>query len=308
VVATVSTIIAAYNAERTIAAAVDSVLSQVYEKNEVVVVDDGSTDSTTSVLRRYGDRIKVVMQTNRGVAMARNAGVAHSRGAYIAFLDSDDLWMPEKLSTMVSALVRNPSASLAFSEYVNFTETGVQCGASSLGHAPSMQELMDLWPILTSTWVMPRRMFERIGGFSEAYKGGQGFEDSWMLLLLRELGDFEYVPATLTLYRVDTSSESADKYCDALSTFINLARARYGRQGETLVRNAKNLQCHWLLSKIAHQMDRGDRYGALCTLIRIAKLRPTYFLSSKFTNRVFLPRNLKRIRDLAISRSSEMRR
>jgi glycosyltransferase involved in cell wall biosynthesis len=307
-ITTVSTIIAAYNAERTIAAAIDSVLSQGYEKNEVVVVDDGSTDSTTSVLRRYGDRIKVVTQTNRGAAAARNAGVAHSMGAYIAFLDSDDLWMPEKLSTMVSALVRTPGASLAFSEYINFTETGVQCGASSLGHAPSMQELMEVWPILTSTWVIPRRMIERIGGFCEAFKGGQGFEDSWMLLLLRELGDFEYVPARLTLYRVDTSSESADKYGHALSTFIKLARKRYGKQGKTLVRNAKNWQCRWLLSKIAHQMDRGDRYGALCTLIRIARLRPTYFLSSKFTNRAFLPQNLKRIRDLAIAHSSEVRR
>jgi glycosyltransferase involved in cell wall biosynthesis len=306
---TVSTIIAAYNAEKTIAAAVDSALAQSYKENEIVVVDDGSTDSTVSVLRLYSDRIKVITQTNQGAAAARNTGVAHSSGTYLAFLDSDDLWMPGKLSVMLSALERNSEASLAFSEYIKLSDTEFQCGVSTLGHAPSMREIMEQAPpILTSTWVVPRRGFQCIGGFCEAFKGGQGFEDSWTLLLLRELGEFQYIPARLTLYRVNATGESADKYGHALSTFINLAKARYGKQSRTIIRAAKNLQCRWSLSKIAHQMDRGDRYGALCTLIYMARLRPAYFLTAQFTSRLFLPQNVKRLRDLTTARSAKMPR
>jgi glycosyltransferase involved in cell wall biosynthesis len=296
----VSTVIAAYNAHRTIGETIDSALAQKCEGHEIVVVDDGSTDSTAAILSAYGSQIRVVTQLNGGAAAARNTGVAHARGRYVAFLDSDDLWMPEKLRTMVAALERNPRASLAFSEYVNFTETGVDCGGSSLGHAPSKEELMDTWipPILTSTWVIPRETFERSGGFCEAFRGGQGFEDSWLLLLLRELGEFEYIPDRLTRYRIAATGESADKYAHALPTFITLVKKRYGERGNALIRNAKNLQCRWLLCKIAHQMDAGDRVGTLKTLARIAKLRPAYFLSSEFTERLFLPQNRKRLREL----------
>jgi len=95
--ASVSTIIAAYNAARTIREMLESALSQQYDNHEIVVVNDGSTDSTSAVLERYGDKIRVVNQENKGVAAARNTGLAHSSGEYVAFLDSDDLWEPNHL-------------------------------------------------------------------------------------------------------------------------------------------------------------------------------------------------------------------
>jgi glycosyltransferase involved in cell wall biosynthesis len=297
----VSTVIAAYNAERTIAETLESALAQNCADHEIVVVNDGSTDSTAAVLAQFGTSIRIVNQENLGSGAARNNGVVHARGAYIAFLDSDDLWLPEKLAISVSMLERNPLASLAFSEYRNFDKAGAECGGSSIGHAPSMEELMDIWlpPILTSTWVVPREMFERSGGFYSAFRGGQGFEDSWMLLLLRELGEFVYIPDRLTLYRIGEGAESADKYAPGLKSFVALARSRYGRlRGKGLVRNAKNLQCRWLLTKIAHQMDRGDRQGAVRSFVRIAKLQPAYFFSSEFIKRLFLTHNMKRARDL----------
>jgi hypothetical protein len=164
-----------------------------------------------------------------------------------------------------------------------------------------MEELMDIWlpPILTSTWVVPREIFKRSGGFFSEFKGSVGFEDSWMLLLLRELGEFVYIPDRLTLYRIGEGNENADKYAPGLKSFIALARSRYGRRrSKALVRNAKNLQCRWLVTKIAHQMDRGDRQGAISSLLRTAKLHPAYFFSSEFIKRLILPRNIKRARDL----------
>jgi hypothetical protein len=150
-----------------------------------------------------------------------------------------------------------------------------------------------------STWVLPRELFERSGGFCSAFKGGQGFEDSWLLLILRELGEFVYVPAALTRYRIDEHAENADKYGHALATFIALAKERYGRGGNALVRNAKNLQCRFLLSKLAHQMDRGERGGALLSLARIAWLRPAYFFDSQFTERLRLAQNTSRLWQMA---------
>lgn len=303
----VSTIIPAFNAEQTIAKAIDSALSQEYESHEVVVVNDGSTDSTAVVLSRYGNRIRVLNQTNRGAGLARNTGVAQSSGAYLAFLDSDDLWMPGKLHKMVAALERNPLASLAFSDYRFIADDGTVCGGSSFGEAPGIERLLTELPlpvhsfpagIVTSTWVVPRHRFERSGGFSEAFKGGQGFEDSWLLVLLRDLGEFQVVSANLTCYRVPGSGESADKYGHALSTFRSLVRDRYGPQGRALIRSANNLQCRWLLSKTAHQMNIGDRSGAIRSLARIARLRPAYFLSAELTSRLLLPQNMKRFRDL----------
>jgi glycosyltransferase involved in cell wall biosynthesis len=296
----VSTVVAAYNAERTIAQALDSALAQNCRGHEIVVVNDGSTDGTAAVLEKYSGQIRIVDQRNQGAAAARNAGVAQTRSRYVAFLDSDDLWMPGKLNTMVAELERNPSASLAFSEYSIFAEPEVECRISSLGRAPSMRELieMSLPPILTSTWVVNRDIFERSGGFCETFKGAQGYEDSWMLLLLRELGEFVYVPEKLTLYRARNSGESADKYAPGLPIFIALAKSRYGAKSRALVRNARNQQCRFLLSKLAHQMDRGERLAGFWTLARIARLRPAYFFGPQLVGRLRLPQNTKRVLQL----------
>lgn len=296
--AKVATIIAAYNAEQTIAQTIDSALTQNFDGQEIVVVNDGSTDATAAILEQYDNRIRVFTQWNQGAAAARNTGVAHSTGEYVAILDSDDLWLPGKLKTMVGTLERNPHATLAFSEYTKIDEHGTEFEASSIGHAPAMEEMMKSFPpILTSTLVIRRERLNRCGGLDEKFKV-QGFEDLWLLLLLRELGEFVYVPDKLTRYRVSAGAESADKYVRGLPTFIALVRKRYGRDGKPLIRSAKNMQCRWMLSKIAHQMDRGDRLGALTTLVHIGGLRPAYLVSAECLNRLFLPQNMRRVREL----------
>jgi len=285
---------------------------QQIDGHEIVVVNDGSTDSTHAILESYGycHRIRVVTQANRGPSAARNAGVAHSVGKYIAFLDSDDLWLPGKLALMIAALERNPQASLAFSEYSLVDENCIEYRKSCFGEEAAVRELLKKRPvpfsllaefIYPSTWVVPRETFERTGGFSEAFKG-PGYEDSWMLLMLRELGDFVYIPERLVLYRVAHPAESADKYGPGVSVFIDLMKKRYGRHAKVMIRGAKKGQCRSLLSKVAYQMNRHDRLGALHTLLRIAALQPAYFFTSEFIARLRLPQNRQRIRDLAMVR------
>ena len=290
----VSTVIPAYNAECTIAQALDSALAQNCPDHEIIVVNDGSTDNTAIILERYCERVRIVNQANQGAAAARNTGIAHAKGKYIAFLDSDDFWMPGKLNTMIAALEQNPGASLAFSEFTTFSKPGVEGEQSALGHAPSMQELMEsLPPILTSTWVVNRNILKETGGFCETFKGA-GYEDSWMLYLLRELGKFVYVPNRFTLYRVYEDEENADKYAPGLPIFTALAKSRYGAKSSAVIRNMKNMHCRFLLSKLAHQMDRGERAAALFTLGRIARLRALYFCGPVFLGRLRLPHNAKR--------------
>jgi glycosyltransferase involved in cell wall biosynthesis len=302
----VSTVIAAYNAERTIAQTLDSALAQKCAAHEIIVVNDGSTDSTAEVLAKYNGLIRVVHQSNRGQGAARNIGVAAAKGRFIAFLDADDLWLPGKLNTMVGALEQNPSASLAFSEYSAFGDGGMEYGISSLGHSFSRQELMEtsLPPILTSTWVLPKNTFVQSGGFCDAFQGRQGYEDSWLLLALSELGEFVYVPEPFTRYRISEKSENADKYAPGLSIFLSLARARYGRRSRALRRNARDLHCRFLQSKLAHQIDRGQHSAAFSTLARMVRLRPAYLVKREFIRRLLLPQNIRRVQRLVYWRSS----
>src|SRR5512139_2667017 len=105
---TVSVVVPAYNAAWCVRKAVDSVLAQDFRDFELIVVNDGSTDDTLAVLRGYGDAIRVVDQRNGGMSNARNAGIRAARGEFLAFLDSDDWWLPGKLGRQVALLRARP--------------------------------------------------------------------------------------------------------------------------------------------------------------------------------------------------------
>jgi glycosyltransferase involved in cell wall biosynthesis len=104
----VSVIIPVYNAARCVAVAVGSVLAQSFTDYEIIVVDDGSTDDITEALRPYGNRVRLLRQENAGPAAARNTGINAANGDWIAFLDADDEWLPEKLAVQMAILEKNP--------------------------------------------------------------------------------------------------------------------------------------------------------------------------------------------------------
>ena len=104
----VSVIIPTYNREKYVVKAIDSVLRQKFEDYEIIVVDDGSTDNTKEIVNKYGDRIRYIYQDNSGVSAARNAGIKLAKGEWLAFLDSDDEWMPDYLLTQIETADQNP--------------------------------------------------------------------------------------------------------------------------------------------------------------------------------------------------------
>lgn len=119
-----SLVIAAYNCERTIRAAVQSCLAQDYSPLEVIVVDDGSTDSTPDILAGFGDRVRVVRQVNSGLAAARNAGILASSGEYVALMDGDDVCRQERLRVQVEVLERFPDVAVCGSSFSAFDDAG----------------------------------------------------------------------------------------------------------------------------------------------------------------------------------------
>jgi glycosyltransferase involved in cell wall biosynthesis len=117
----VSVIVPTYNRSHFVCDAIDSILNQTFKDFEVITVDDGSTDNTQGVLQKYGSRLYYIYQQNHGLPAARNTGIEAAKGEYIAFLDDDDLWFPEKLEKQVKFLDANPDIGLvhAFTEVVD---------------------------------------------------------------------------------------------------------------------------------------------------------------------------------------------
>ena len=295
----VSAIIAVYNRAATIGRAIQSVMAQQFDGFEVIVVDDGSTDSTPAALEEWGAQIRVIRQPNRGPAAARNSGDRNARGEYLAFLDSDDEWMPAKLGRMVTALDRAPNAVLAFSRFTSVDESGRDAPGAFLpgdnDHAPSMEEMLNrfCWPILTSAVVMRRETFARCGGFNEEFRF-PGYEDLHLWLLAREQGEFLYIPEALTLYRSEPELERVEKYVKCFATFRRLVRARYGHKGEKLIAEILRYKVGLLDHEGLIKMLRGDRKGARRAFVIALRYDPWHLRTATRLLRTFLPLSIAR--------------
>jgi glycosyltransferase involved in cell wall biosynthesis len=116
----ISAIITAYNSERYVSQAIDCVLTQTLPPDEILVVDDGSADGTGEVVQRYADRVRYYKQANQGPGGARMAGIRRTKGEFLAFLDADDLWMPNKIELQYAALRADPNLDIVFPHLEQF--------------------------------------------------------------------------------------------------------------------------------------------------------------------------------------------
>ena len=289
----VSVIVAVYNGAATVRRAIASVLEQKFDGLEVLVVDDGSTDPTAEVLQSWGTHIRVVRQKNRGPSVARNVAARLAQGAYLAFLDADDVWLPDKLSKVVSALDSAPDAVLAYSNFKPVDDYGREVPetffTADCDHAPSMEELLSRWwPITTSTVVMRRATFERCGGFSEQFRSA-GYEDPYLWLLAREQGKFVFVNEPLVLYRTEPVVERMEKYKPGCATFVRLVRQRYGAAGATLNREIVHAQVTSLGYKGLLAMRRGDVRFARRAFLLALRYEPLHLRHALRFLRTYLP-------------------
>jgi glycosyltransferase involved in cell wall biosynthesis len=212
----VSLVIATFNHARFLGDALDSAVAQTLRDVEIVVVDDGSTDDTPAVLARYGGRIRVIRQPNRGLAAARNAGLAASRGTYVSFLDADDVLMPTKLAGQAAILDRAPTVGWVYCDVlIETVATGATVPASErFGYGARMLEGW-LFPELIRGNFIPaiaplarRTVLDAAGGFDEHLTALEDW-DLWLRLSL--IAEARYNPAVLVRYRVHPGGMSEDR-------------------------------------------------------------------------------------------------
>jgi glycosyltransferase involved in cell wall biosynthesis len=182
----VSAIIPTYNRKAFVLEAVASVLAQGYGDYELIVVDDGSEDGTGEALRRYGGQVRYTYQDNNGVSSARNHGLELAEGEFIAFLDSDDLWLPEKLGVQVAVMDEHPEAQICYTDEI-WIRRGVRvnpCKRHAKYSGEIYPQCLPLCIISPSSALMRRGLFEEVGTFDPFFPVCEDY-DLWLRVTAR---------------------------------------------------------------------------------------------------------------------------
>ena len=180
----VSVILPTYNCAHFLSESVGSILLQTYNPYEVIVVDDGSTDNTKEVLNPFMHRIKYIkLEQNKGLPAARNIGIQSAQGKYIAFIDADDLWLPEKLQTDIEYFGKHPDISMIYSKHMNIDDKGRVLDGCTKKRLPSGNIFIQLFSeqnfIIPSSVVVQKEVFETTGLFDEQLFNCQDW-DMWL--------------------------------------------------------------------------------------------------------------------------------
>lgn len=238
---TVSVVIPVYGVESFIAAAIQSVLDQTMTNFELLIVDDASPDRSVEICQQFTDpRIRIIRQENRGLAGSRNTGIRHARGEFLAFLDGDDLWQPEKLEQHLQHLEANPQIGISFSRSAFIDEAGNALGTYLMPQLTdiTVADLFRANPVGNgSAAVIRRQVFEDIrfdqerngiredAYFDEAFRRSEDVE-CWLRILITTDWKMEGLSEALTLYRVNSTGLSANLYKQMESWEQVLAKVR----------------------------------------------------------------------------------
>ncbi|MGD2078485.1 MAG: glycosyltransferase [Chloroflexota bacterium] len=215
----VSVVIPTYNAKRLVVKAIRSVLAQTLAAKQIVVVDDGSTDGTATALEEFGDQIQTITQANMGRSQARNRGIAASTSEFVAFLDADDTWYPNKLARQLQMLENQPEASWTYckvrlidldgqpieSDFWPSTEGHGRVGASSVYNDILLGEI----GISTSTVIVARSVLSEVGPFRNSLRSA---EDTNLWLRMAKRNKALFVPEVLATRRVDPNGSFLERY------------------------------------------------------------------------------------------------
>ncbi|PZO21745.1 MAG: glucosyl transferase [Leptolyngbya foveolarum] len=221
----VSIIIPLYNVEKFVRFALESAIAQTYSNIEILIVDDGSSDRSVDICQQFDDsRIRIIQQQNRGLSGARNTGIRHAKGDYVAFLDADDLWVPEKVEKHVRHLeaATDVGASFSYSKFID--ERGNPLGLLQFAKTTDITPLDILCrsPIGNgSAAIFRKQMFDDIAFevkregaiaydyFDEQFRESQDVE-CWMRVAIQTDWKIEGIPELLTLYRINSQGISAN--------------------------------------------------------------------------------------------------
>jgi hypothetical protein len=268
----VSVVIPTYNYGRYICETVESALGQTYSPIEIIVVDDGSTDDTGERLTAYGDRIRYIHQQNRGPSVARNTGIQAERGEFVALLDSDDLWLPDKVERQVTLAIQQSDIGLVATEGFAIDETGRRLDfvAESCCRDGSceltVRDLLEFGAFSPSSVLARKDALVAGGGFDEGLKGPEDME-----MWVRIAGRFRVVRLNATLTGQREHSGSLSHQVDRMfqnhqraiaQLFTKVPQLRRRPTWRRIAEARMYREAAWL------RFSGGDRAGALADLLR----------------------------------------
>jgi glycosyltransferase involved in cell wall biosynthesis len=224
----VSCIVPVFNGERYLREALDSILAQTHPVLEVIVVDDGSTDSTAEIVRSYADRVRNMRQANAGPAAARNYGLGAARGQFVAFLDADDRWHGEKLARQLARFAARPELDLSYTHVRNFWIPELREEEERLRD----HRLNRPTPAyLAATLLARRRVFETVGGFDVGL--GFGHSTDWHLRATEAGAISEMLDDVLYLRRIHQRNRSREFSARSRDEYLRLVKSHLDRQRGT---------------------------------------------------------------------------
>lgn len=205
----ISAVIPCYNDGEFIADAIQSCLSQSVRTEEIIIVDDGSTDNTADAVSEFSNNTNYIKTSNRGAAAARNTGVAQAQSEYIAFLDADDYWLEDKIQRIKNAIKKSQATDLVYSDFYIRENNEIRREVSALDSGDNFPEKLFVsgGSILPSCSVVRKSTFQKLGGFDESLEVGHD-RDLWIRIGME--GCVKRVPEPLTIRTVRDTSLASD--------------------------------------------------------------------------------------------------
>lgn len=260
----ISAVIPAYNADEYIARAIDSVLKQTHSVDEIIVIDDGSTDSTAEAVKHYGQKVHYIYQPNAGVSAARNAGIEAAVSNWIAFLDADDEWMPNKIELQTEVLSKNPDLAWISGNYLRclcdenrqrpyLSETVARQLTQGKDVVANFFEafMKNVWGC-TDTMLIRKEVLTRAGLFRLGQKQMEDIDLWWNIA--RTCPEFGYIAKPIAIYHLNIKGSLIQG-----STDFAACRQMIRRQLET----AQDKPCADLVRACSAQMLRVWMRGML---------------------------------------------
>jgi glycosyltransferase involved in cell wall biosynthesis len=267
----VSVVIPTYNRLDILNDTLESVFSQSFSDFEVIVIDDGSTESLDPLVKQYEDRVTFIRLPHSGLpSIARNCGIRNARGQYIAFLDSDDLWLNEKLKIQVQVLSDHPEIVLVCSDaYILKPGSEEKMDKPYLNDRNEkagflLNDVINNNFIITSTCMVRLEVFQRTGGFSED-PVFRGIEDYELWLRIARQYQIQYIPLPLAVYRNSENSLRSEiswmRYYDGMERIYNTLQCELPAAGQYTVTNKRLAQKIYenKIGKLCLFLSMGDK-------------------------------------------------
>jgi glycosyltransferase involved in cell wall biosynthesis len=216
----ISCIVPVFNGERYLGESLDSIFEQTYRPLQVIVVDDGSADRTAEIGRSYGSRILLLQQPNGGSAAAKNQGISVAEGEYIAFLDADDVWHPDKLARQIARLRERSEIDLCFTRFENFWMPELAEEERLYRNSPLAQP-QGAWSI--GTLLTHSSTFEKFGLFDDGLRGNENM--IWFLRAAGQEAVIELLPDVLMRRRFHLGNDTRRGSAHATDLLLPIVKA-----------------------------------------------------------------------------------